>query len=272
MAINYAAKYSEKIDERFALMSVTAPAVNDDFDFIGVKTVNVYSIPTKALNDYSMTGNSRYGTVTELEDTVQELTLGRDRSFTFSIDRRNYNDTMMTKEAGKALARQVNEVIIPEVDTYRLAALAANAGGTATAAITSSNAYEKFLDAKNHLIDNKVPSVGSVAYVSGQFYKNIKLDSSFIQASDLAQNTLITGQLGMIDGTPIIPVPSTYLPADCAFILTNPVAMCSPFKLADYTIHENPQGISGWLVEGRVYYDAFVLASKANAVYVHMTA
>lgn len=37
MAINYAAKYSEKIDERFALMSVTAPAVNDDFDFIGVK-------------------------------------------------------------------------------------------------------------------------------------------------------------------------------------------------------------------------------------------
>lgn len=27
MAINYAAKYSEKIDERFALMSVTAPAV-----------------------------------------------------------------------------------------------------------------------------------------------------------------------------------------------------------------------------------------------------
>ena len=64
-------------------MSVTAPAVNDDFDFIGVKTVNVYSIPTKALNDYSMTGNSRYGTVTELEDTVQELTLGRDRSFIF---------------------------------------------------------------------------------------------------------------------------------------------------------------------------------------------
>ena len=62
------------------------------------------------------------------------------------------------------------------------------------------------------------------------------------------------------------------LPADCAFILTNPVAMCSPVKLADYTIHENPQGISGWLVEGRVYYDAFVLASKANAVYVHMTA
>ena len=51
MAINYATKYSEKIDERFALMSVTAPAVNNDFDFIGVKTVNVYSIPTKAMND-----------------------------------------------------------------------------------------------------------------------------------------------------------------------------------------------------------------------------
>lgn len=272
MAINYAAKYSEKVDERFALMSVTTPAVNNDFDFIGVQTVNVYSIPTKPMNDYSQTGNSRYGTPTELEDTVQELTLTRDRSFTFTIDRRNYNDTMMTKEAGKALARQVDEVMVPEVDTYRLATLAANAGGTATAAITSSNAYDAFLDAKNFLIDNKAPSTGSVAYVSGQFYKNIKLDGSFIKASDLAQNTLFTGQLGQVDGTAIIPVPSSYLPTDCAFILTNPVAMCSPIKLADYTIHENPPGISGWLVEGRVYYDAFVLASKANAVFVHMTA
>ncbi|WP_418809032.1 N4-gp56 family major capsid protein [Phascolarctobacterium faecium] len=272
MAINYAAKYSEKVDERFALASLTAPAVNNDFDFVGVQTVNVYSIPTAGMNDYSMTGTSRYGTPAELQDTVQELTLSRDRSFTFSIDRRNYNDTMMTKEAGKALARQVNEVIIPEIDTYRLATLAANAGGSATAAITNSNAYSMFLDGKNNLIENKVPAAGSVAYVSADFFKNIKLDSSFIQASDLAQNTLITGQLGMVDGTPIIPVPSTYLPENCAFIITHPVACCSPVKLADYMIHDNPPGINGWLVEGRVYYDAFVLSSKANAVYVHMIA
>jgi hypothetical protein len=31
----------------------------------------------------------------------------------------------------------------------------------------------------------------------------------------------------------------------------------------------NPPGINGWLVEGRVVYDAFVLDSKKNGIYVH---
>ena len=223
------------------------------------------------MNDYVMSGTQRYGNPAELQDTTQELTLSQDRAFTFTIDRRNYSDTMMTKEAGKALARQLSEVSIPEIDTYRLATLAAHAGGSSTKAITN-NAYDAFLDGKNHLIDNKVPATGTLAYVSAAFYKGIKLDDSFIKASDLAQSALITGQLGMVDGTAIIPVPASYLPANCAFILTHPSACCSPIKLADYMIHENPPGVSGWLVEGRIYYDAFVLQSKAKAVYVHMTA
>ena len=46
------------------------------------------------------------------------------------------------------------------------------------------------------------------------------------------------------------------------------MAMTSPVKLADYKIHENPQGINGWLVEGRIYYDAFVLKNKKAAIYL----
>lgn len=272
MAINYASKYSEKVDERFNIASVTAPAVNNEYEFTGVSTVNVYSVPTAPMNNYSMTGTSRYGTPAELQDTTQALTLTRDRSFTFSIDRRNYTDTQMTKEAGRALRRQLDEVVIPEIDVYRLSTIAANAGGSGTGTISSANAYDKFLDGKNYMIDHKVPATGAVCYVSPAFFKAIKLDDAFIKAGDLAQNTLFTGQLGVVDGTPIIPVPTSYLPADCAFILTHPVATAGPIKLADYKIHDNPPGINGWLVEGRIYYDAFVLASKADAIYVHMTA
>ena len=46
MAINYASKYAQKIDEKFARESMTSAAVNNDYDFVGVKTVNVYSVPT----------------------------------------------------------------------------------------------------------------------------------------------------------------------------------------------------------------------------------
>lgn len=272
MPVNYAEKYSAKVDERFNLDALTTAAVNKEYDFVGAQTVKVYSIPTKPMNNYTLTGMSRYGTPTELEDTVQELKMTRDRSFTFTIDRRNYDDTAMTKEVGKALRRQLAEVVIPEVDVYRLSVIVANAGKTVTKAITANDAYSAFLDGKSHLIDNKVPQVGSVAYVSTDFFKKIKLDASFIKASDLAQKTLITGQLGAVDGTAIIPVPTSYLPENCAFVLTNPVACCSPVKLEDYNIHKNPPGISGWLVEGRIYYDAFVLKSKVNAIYAHMTA
>ena len=51
MAINYASKYAKAIDERFSKESMSNAVVNQNFDFVGVKTVNVYSVPTAAMND-----------------------------------------------------------------------------------------------------------------------------------------------------------------------------------------------------------------------------
>ena len=49
MAINYASKYAKAIDERFSKESMSNAVVNQNFDFVGVKTVNVYSVPTAAM-------------------------------------------------------------------------------------------------------------------------------------------------------------------------------------------------------------------------------
>ena len=118
--INYASKYSNEIDERFAISSVTDGAVNKNYDFNGVNKVFVYSVDTAEVNDYSMSGTDRYGTPKELGNRVQELTLTQDKAFTFTIDRRNNDDTMMTMHAGRCLQRQIDEVIIPMMDKYRL--------------------------------------------------------------------------------------------------------------------------------------------------------
>ena len=273
MAINYAEKYSSVVDEAFSLLSMTDKAVNKDFDFTGVRTVHVYSMPTAPMNNYTASGTNRYGTPGELQDNVQDLTLTRQRSFTFTIDKTNAMDTPEgVRDASKALARQVKEVVIPEIDIYRIATMVTGAGTDATAAITSANAYDKFLDGQNALLENKIPLLGRLSYVSPTFYKAIKLDPSFIKSSDLAQATLINGQLGAVDGVPIIPVPASYLPANVEFIITHPVATTSPIKLADYKIHIDPPGIAGALVEGLVYYDAFVLSKKAKAIYAHAKA
>lgn len=176
MAINYASKYAQKIDEKFARESMTSPAVNNDYDFVGVKTVNVYSVPTAPMNDYSVTGTSRYGTPEELDNTVQELTMSMDRSFTFTIDRGTYNDTQMSNAAGAALQRQLREVVVPEIDKYRFGKIVEGAGTTVTGTISKTTAYDAFLTGASELIENNVPLTGCTAFVSSNFYKNIKED------------------------------------------------------------------------------------------------
>lgn len=270
--LNYASKYSAKIDERFTKSSITAPAINNDYDFTGVKTVRVYSIPIVAMGDYKRSGANRYGTPDELGDNVQEMTLSKDRSFTFTIDRGNHDDQMMVKNAGVALRRQVDEVVIPEIDKYRLQIIAAGAKNKATAALTKADAYAAFLDGMEVLTDELAPAAGRICYASTNYYKLLKQDDNFIKASELGQQVKFTGQLGAVDGVPIIVVPKTWMPENAAFVITNPIACCAPVKLSEYKIHENPPGISGWLVEGRVYYDAFILNNKKGAIYTHLTA
>lgn len=272
MAINLASRYSTKVDERFKLKSLTEAGVNHEYEWTGVKSINVYSIPTVALGDYTRTGTARYGVAAELQDTIQNMAVTKDRAFTFTIDRGNHIEQEMIKNAGKALSRQTNEVIVPEVDAYRLTTMAAAAianGGTATTAVTVSNAYSMFLNAGGYMSDNKVPITGRIAFVTPAFYSFLKQDNSFIKSSEIGQKMLVTGQVGEVDGVRIIMVPSSYIPANTSFIMAHPSATVAANKLEDYKTHDNPPGINGWLCEGRIIYDAFVLANKVKALYSH---
>lgn len=112
--VNYAKKYSPLVDERFKLGPLTSGVVNNNYDWVGVQTVAVYSIPTATMNNYTMSGSTRYGTAAELANSVQEMQITQDRSFTFTIDRKNTQDTMGVQEAGSALRRQIDEVVCPK--------------------------------------------------------------------------------------------------------------------------------------------------------------
>lgn len=271
MAVNYAEKYAQVIDEKFSEESLTTAAINNDFDFDGVNKINIYSIPTVPLNDYDMNAETnRYGTPVELGSDIQTLEMTQDKSFTFTVDRRNNTDTQMQINAATALARQIKNVIAPTVDKYRLNKLFEKAldSNIKEETLTNTTAYSAFLDASMKLFDSHVPSNGRISFVSPEFYKNVKLDKNFTGSSDKVQEIAVNGTVGVIDNTAIIVVPTDYLPENVNFIITHPSAMTSPIKIADYKEHENPQGINGWVVEGRIYYDAFVLNNKKSAIYV----
>lgn len=271
MAVNYAEKYADIIDEEMSKESLTDKATNRDFNFDGVNKVNVYSIPTVPLNDYDMTAETnRYGTPTELGNDVQTLELKQDKSFTFSIDRRNATDTVMAMSAAKALARQIKDVVTPTIDKYRIQKFTegAHADHVKQETLTNETAYSAFLEGSMVLFDAKVPTARRIAFVTPAFYKMIKLDKNFVSSGDKGQEIAINGAVGKIDNTTIIVAPTDYFVTGTNFIICHPMAMTSPIKLADYKQHENPQGINGWLVEGRIYFDAFVLDKKKKAIYV----
>lgn len=266
MAQNFATKYASKVDERFKLASVTEGAVNQDYDWSGVKTVQVYSVDTVDLVDYTRSGTSRYGTPDELGTSLQELTLSRDRAFNFTVDRGNYTEEQMVTESGRALRRQIDEVVIPEIDIYRLSVMSDNATTVVSDAITASNAYETVLDLNEDLDNKKVPRTNRLLFASASAFKHLKQDDSFLLASELSQDVKFNGQVGEVDGNAVIRVPSSYLPDNVDMILTHPSATVSPKKIEDYKTHDNPPGVNGWLIEGRLIYDAFVLDNKADAI------
>lgn len=267
--INYAEKYAGNVDERFKTSAKTAHAVNDDYAFVGVKTVNVLTIPTTPLVDYTRTGAHRYGEPEELGATRQELTMEMDRSFTYTIDRGNFSDSQMVTAAGRSLKRQLDEEVIPEIDRYRLLKMFSNAGNITTG--TVSDYYGAVLDASAALTNSKVPMEERVLFVKPSFFNGLKRDQGFIRAGDLSQQMLLSGSIGAVDGMNVFALPESYMPFGCDFLITHRIATTAPQKLDEYKIHDNPPGINGWLVEGRVYYDAFVLNNKRDAIYAHIS-
>ena len=206
MAQNYETKHSQIVDEAFGQASVFDAAINKDYDFTGARSVKVHSVPTVSMGDYTPEGTGRFGSPSELGDEVQELTMVPDRAFTFTVDKGNSQDDAALN-AGKALRRQIDEVASPERDIYNAAKMASGAGLTKYGLYTGSgNAgpYERILDMQAALDAALAPAAGRLCYVNGAFYKSLKLDSNFVRSGDIAQNQLIKGQIGEIDGLPIL--------------------------------------------------------------------
>ena len=54
-------------------------------------------------------------------------------------------------------------------------------------------------------------------------------------------------------------------------MIAHPPATWAPVKLEARRTHQNLPGISGWLCEGRIVYDACVLKNKTKGIYCQAT-
>ncbi|AXK19129.1 hypothetical protein [Bacillus sp. COPE52] len=258
-------KFSKLVDERFAPAAVTTASTNQDYEFVGARGIKITSVNTVEMNDYKRSGDNRYGQADELTNEIQEELMKKDRSFTFTMDKMNEEESEV--KVAPAIARQMREVVIPEIEAYRLAQMIAGAGNSEEGEITKENAYEEFLKGQEIMDDAFVPE-NRVCHGTPTFINKLKLSDNFIKASELGQEVLLKGQLGEVDGVAIIKTPKSFMNGH-DFVIAHKSATVAPVKLAETKVHLDPPGISGTLVEGRFYYDAFVLNMKKNGLYAY---
>lgn len=273
MAIELVTKFLPYVDEQFSTESKKSLLTNQDFDWTGAHTVKVYKISTGSMNDYGRNGAaegnwSRYGKVENLDATTEEFTLKKDRSFTFAIDALDEDETAQTLQAATALARQMREVVIPEVDVHTYGVMCEGAGTKPEAvALTADNIYLELLKANNALDNAEVPESGRQIVVTPDTLFLMKQCKDIVMETNIGNDLRLKGVISNLDGANVIKVPAARLPEGFGFMVCHPCATVTPTKLESYNTHLNPPGINGQLVEGRICYDAFVLENKAKAIY-----
>lgn len=280
MSIALVKKYAPYTDELFKAESKISLLTNTDFDWTGAHTVAVWKIGTVPMNDYSRNRGSdydeesvatlsRYGKIIDLDAQTEEMMLTKDRSFIFNVDRLDEDETAGQVAAASALARELREVVVPEVDTYAYNVMVTKAGTKATAAaLTKENVYTSILAGSEALDAAEVPDTERVLVVTPAAHTLLKQSTAF-DSTDVGAEMKLKGVVGILDGMAVIKVPASRLPENFGFMIAHPSATVAPVKLEDYGTHNDTPLSSGTIVTGRICYDAFVLDNKAKGIYYH---
>lgn len=280
MSIALVKKYAPYTDELFKAESKISLLTNTDFDWTGAHTVAVWKIGTVPMNDYSRNRGSdydeesvatlsRYGKIIDLAAQTEEMMLTKDRSFIFNVDRLDEDETAGQVAAASALARELREVVVPEVDAYAYNVMVTKAGTKATAAaLTKENVYTSILAGSEALDAAEVPDTERVLVVTPAAYTLLKQSTAF-DSTDVGAEMKLKGVVGILDGMAVIKVPASRLPENFGFMIAHPSATVAPVKLEDYGTHNDTPLSSGTIVTGRICYDAFVLDNKAKGIYYH---
>lgn len=239
MAENLAGKYEKQFDAQFAYASLLEGKYNNKFNFDGDKKIEIYSPVTT------------------------ELQLTQDKGFSNILNRGIFTDSMMQKAAGAYLQEEIRNVCTPTVEKYALSKWINSGNFEKTdAAPTKNTIVSALTPVFNSFTNEFVPKEDRYLYIRPEMLSMIMLSTEWQSTF----NSPGKGVCGEFMGAKVVEVPTSYLPENCYASLVSKEAVMLAKKLSEFKTHIDPPGISGWLLEGRIYYDAFVLAQKNAGV------
>ena len=292
-SISLATKFQAILDEVFKKASLTASmdARTKPVDFGGVNAVNVFKTSMVGLGTYSRATGYAAGDVT---GTWETMTLSASRGRAFSIDRMDDEETL-GQAFGTLAGEFVRTQVVPEVDAYRFNKYASWTGiseVSTPAALSSASAVLSAFDvAMTSLDQDEVPSEGRKLFISAGLYSLLKASIT----RSLANENSADRRVFMLDGVEVISVPQTRFykgialdagatssaggfsktvstGRDINFMLLHPSAVLQVTKLAALKVFgpEENQTADAWLVQYRLYHDAFVYDNKVKGIYSHI--
>lgn len=261
--MDYSVKYQSKFADRFKKGSITEASAGHDYDFTGAKAVKVYTMTPAELKDYDR-GGTRFGNVTDLETPAQEMICTQEKSFTKHLEALNNSDIAPETAAGKFVRMEIDEVINPTMDKYRLKKWVMGAATLKqqASAPTKSTIVGDIMDLKALMGDNLVPDTNLTLYIASNFYVMLKQADAVDGLEGMGGRAIEKGVVSTFDGMKVVPVPRTWLPAGVYFMIKAKGTSADPVKMAQYDIIEKAVGFSGPVVQGLCYYDAFVIGAK----------
>ena len=295
MSIALAAKYQPILDEVYKNASLTAfmDAKTKPVDFGGASAVNVFKTSMVGLGKYNRASGYPAGDVT---GTWETLTLSKERGRAFSIDRMDDEESL--GEAFGTLAGEfIRTQVVPELDAYRFSTYASTTGiqevATPAALDTGAKVLAAFDVAMGKLDEKEVQAEGRKLFISSSCYNLLKGQLT----RTLSTETSADRRVFEIDGVEVIPVPQTRFykgvtlddgatsaaggfakTADTGrninFLLLHPSAVLQVTKLDSLKVFspEVNQTADAWLIQYRIYHDAFVYANKKEGIYSHIAA
>ena len=288
-SIALAAKFQPILDEVYKLESLTSSmdSPTKPIDNGGASEVKVFKTSMVGLGTYSRATGFPAGDVIGAWETVKLLA---ERGRAFGIDRMD-NEESLGMAFGTLVGEFMRTNVAPEVDAYRFAKYASMAGITAAtpATLSSAAAMLAAVDVASLTLDEaEVPAAGRLLFVSSTCYRLLTASISRTVGNDSSVNRMIK----TLDDMTIIPVPQARFYTaitldsgasanaggftkgagkDINFMLLHPSARMQATKHAALKIFspEENQTTDGWLIQYRLYHDAWVWENKVKGIYLH---
>ena len=292
-SIVLAQKFQPILDEIYKAASLTArmDAQTKPVDFAGANVVKVFKTDPIGLGTYSRVSGYPAGQVVGAWET---MTLSIERGRAFVIDRMDDEETL-GMAFGTLASEFIRTEVAPELDAYRFAKYAGTSGiQTVAGATLDANSILTAIDAAKLALDqNEVPREGRLLYISDACLNLLEGKVSRF----LANENVVDRTVNRFDGMEVIMVPQTRFYTevtldegasveaggysktsntgkDVNFMIIHPSSVLQVTKhaaLKVFTPEEN-QTTDGWLVQYRIYHDAFVYDNKVKGIYLHKKA